>query len=60
MVLLARFADSQSLDLEPIRTFQTVSLGSSCIELLRLLARGKLVLNLVNIVPLATYLVFVL
>jgi hypothetical protein len=25
MVLLPRFADSQSLDLEPIRTFQTVS-----------------------------------
>jgi hypothetical protein len=29
MVLLPRFADSQSLYLEPIRTFQTVSLGSS-------------------------------
>jgi hypothetical protein len=26
---MPRFADSQSLDLEPIRTFQTVSLGNT-------------------------------
>jgi hypothetical protein len=29
MVFLPRIVDSQSIDLEPIRTFQTVSLGSS-------------------------------
>src|ERR687898_230172 len=28
MVLLSRFADSQSLDLRPIQTFQNVSLGN--------------------------------